>query len=132
MCPLTCSVTTMSAGCCHTPGEGTRLGRRNKDRDGPTIANSSFAKCLLMGLAPALEKGWRKDGGRVEGGWRSFTQGGCPGRQSQDLLLHLGQTTSGALICGCWGLAPSLHTLGAFDLLPLEQTEIWGYARGSH
>lgn len=66
MCPLTCSVTTMSAGCCHTPGEGTRLGRRNKDRDGPTIANSSFVKCLLMGLAPALEKGWRKDGGRVE------------------------------------------------------------------
>lgn len=63
MCPLTCSVTTMSAGCCHTPGEGTRLGMRNKDRDGPTIANSSFAKCLLMGLAPALEKGWREGGG---------------------------------------------------------------------
>lgn len=71
MCPLTCSVTMMPAGCCHTPGEGTRLGRRSKDRDGPTMANGSFAKRLLMGLPGSLlwgcqERGWREGGGRVE------------------------------------------------------------------
>lgn len=67
MRPLACSATAIPAGCCHTLGGRTGMGRRNKDRDRPTVADGSFSKRWLMGLVGIPFRGRRveEDGGAL-------------------------------------------------------------------
>lgn len=69
-------------------GEGTGMGSRNKDRDGPTLADGSFSKRRLRGVVGTPLRDGR--GGRMG----ELAQGSGSRHQSRDLVLHWGQTAT--------------------------------------